>query len=1058
MVKFDNYVIEKEEEPRMTVKNSSVTPKKNHTPSSSSSSTSTSSSTIVATKNVDTTNNNNKNQVDNTDSNGMARQWRDIGVTAGSSLTDIKPILLENIYSTATGMKKRQIVLNGFVTSMCMAGENLLLVSAAGMLYQYSLDTFNKKKKNTGDQSVDQTRDPIVLSSDQIVVFMATNPVNPDHLYFATPKEISFINIRKNNSTTNNNNNNNSSNNSNSNSNNNNNNSNNKDNDNNGDNNVPKYLLTTSCPRGIVIHGSGNYMAVYSDTEYLVIVNLQTGNQKHYHSQDKITSVAFHPVQLTLSFGTSQGRIHHIQIGAANFSLRASGYLHWHATPVTALEYSCDGNLLLSGGYESTLTIWTTATQRRNFLPRLGGAINYINISPSTTYAAVTLKNNAIKIVSLSDLSIVSVIRGLRKANSIFTADQNTVTLASYGGDGTIQFFSPRKNLVTGELVVVPPNNSSISTTKAIKLSSSEANHNPFELPTSVVTHVAFHSDSTMATFEQRIDEQDRSQLFVRDQILKFWNLDENSNYQCFFSVTCPHNTPILSLQFHPKLPILLTGAEQDFKVWQRKDERWSCVFTGGYESLPIQSVAFSKDGSVFAASAGHNTTLWKLKDYQFITNITNTSTYTPIRDLHFLHNDEYLLTGFGDYGLTVWNLATLTPILSVTERIDSVAVSPDAERFAISGFLSEPNNFFLAVFNDQFQCETVEVTQFPVRGLVFVREAKALAVYYSPFAHCVCGISIPDSVSASTSASNKLNALNDDMVKSTGVLPTNVKLHFKNTKKENKKKNAKPDWEQEAKKMVEKEIGKQQEGVQVVSNTANQLFNVASHIIPGVQSIYQSFMDSMLTTKTSTQPTANESNSSTTANIKVPQVIQPQIQPKQLKFDLSSLSSLQYYFDDKTSTILPTKTATTTTTTNQNKQQVQKPVATAESTNTTPAPTKINKNYKASSASTTTAATPQTNKNDTGDKRKREEGDNKENQPETSQAKKKQATSETPITKKTTSINTASKPAAAQTSDVKSKIPTSSTKKSTATSKPVENGSSKVEAKPKSKIPSSKK
>ncbi|KEP65888.1 UNVERIFIED_CONTAM: WD domain, G-beta repeat-containing protein [Hammondia hammondi] len=102
--------------------------------------------------------------------------------------------------------------------------------------------------------------------------------------------------------------------------------------------------------------------------------------------------------------------------------------LHWHAHAVTALAFSDDGLLLLSGGEEGVLVLWHTRQAfHRQFLPRLGAPIFHVSSLSSLGASgardsgprdgeervAVSCGDNSVKLVDLVRLRVAGVIQGL---------------------------------------------------------------------------------------------------------------------------------------------------------------------------------------------------------------------------------------------------------------------------------------------------------------------------------------------------------------------------------------------------------------------------------------------------------------------------------------------------------------------------------------------------------------------------------------------------------------------------------------------------------------------
>ncbi|CBZ55367.1 putative WD domain, G-beta repeat-containing protein [Neospora caninum Liverpool] len=119
--------------------------------------------------------------------------------------------------------------------------------------------------------------------------------------------------------------------------------------------------------------------------------------------------------------------------GAQTSALSASGkksassaslspvILHWHAHAVTALAFSADGMLLLSGGEEGVLVLWHIRQAfHRQFLPRLGAPIFHISsLAPLDANAegservAVSCGDNSVKLVDLVHFQVSKVVQGV---------------------------------------------------------------------------------------------------------------------------------------------------------------------------------------------------------------------------------------------------------------------------------------------------------------------------------------------------------------------------------------------------------------------------------------------------------------------------------------------------------------------------------------------------------------------------------------------------------------------------------------------------------------------
>ena len=132
-------------------------------------------------------------------------------------------------------------------------------------------------------------------------------------------------------------------------------------------------------------------MRVSQDGKFLIdvihktiyIYNLMTRSlvRRLKHHQE-IT--AFTLIRDSLAFGDSQGKIrtvYHLFRFDPHVSLKDNEMVpeskvnHWHSQPVRALNFSEDGNFLISGGKEGVLVLWHQSGNKHDFIPRLGATI-----------------------------------------------------------------------------------------------------------------------------------------------------------------------------------------------------------------------------------------------------------------------------------------------------------------------------------------------------------------------------------------------------------------------------------------------------------------------------------------------------------------------------------------------------------------------------------------------------------------------------------------------------------------------------------------------------------
>ena len=191
---------------------------------------------------------------------------------------------------------------------------------------------------------------------------------------------------------------------------------------------------------------------------------------------------------------------------------------HWHSNQVKALTFTVDGVYLLSGGLEGVLVIWQMETGKRNFLPRLGGAVYYIAPSLHPSLFAIACRDNSVKLLNIGTMEVERNIQGIKPSFQMPKhLTMNPVMVSIEPSEGKIvvathnlslQFWDSASDRHVAELQVTPRNYVTGGREEEEGLST-------------CVTHVAFSADgSCMATVDVRIAENSIGGAAC----LKFWD------------------------------------------------------------------------------------------------------------------------------------------------------------------------------------------------------------------------------------------------------------------------------------------------------------------------------------------------------------------------------------------------------------------------------------------------------------------------------------------------------------------------------------------------------
>ncbi|XP_043927041.1 WD repeat-containing protein 75 [Protopterus annectens] len=319
------------------------------------------------------------------------------------------------------------------------------------------------------------------------------------------------------------------------------------------------------------------------------------------------TCVACHPKEDCIATGHKDGRIRLWR----NFNSKKEytyTSLHWHHDAVNDLAFSAEGTQLLSGGIESVLVQWRYGSEtKKDFLPRLGAAIEHISVSPDGELYCTSHSDNKIMIIQ-SSLKVTASIQGLMSGENLWTGlviDPRTKALVLNGKPGHLQFYSLQNDKHLYNLDIIQQEHIH------------QSGLNQFD-----VVKAAFDSHgSWLATVEARQEKESEPELQM-----KLWVFDEQTqSFLLNTTITRPHEDHITGLCFREvdacETPTLVTSSKDGlFKVWvlssdsdvDRQQTRcWSCDFVGSYHKRQATNCCFSEDGSILAVSFEEIVTIW---------------------------------------------------------------------------------------------------------------------------------------------------------------------------------------------------------------------------------------------------------------------------------------------------------------------------------------------------------------------------------------------------------------------------------------------------------------
>ncbi|XP_056390235.1 WD repeat-containing protein 75 isoform X2 [Hyla sarda] len=406
------------------------------------------------------------------------------------------------------------------------------------------------------------------------------------------------------------------------------------------------------------------------------------------------TVVTCHPVEDCIATGHKDGKIRLWR----NFNHK-QGYtyssLHWHHDSVADLAFSAQGTLLFSGGVESVLVQWSHSLEhKKEFLPRLGAAIEHIATSPDGSLLCTSHLDNKITIIDAS-LKVTGIIQGLVKGNDVKTGlifDPRTKALVLNGKPGHLQFYSLQDDKQLYNLDIVQQEFVNQTTIQHVDL-----------------VKAAFDAKGNWLATVEELERNGTDHLEVQ---MKFW--EYNIQLQSFAlntTINLPHEDQITCISFRcgcdsekDSPTLVTTGNDGLFKVWTLEDNSyisrqtsgWTCDFLGSYHGFKATACSFSEDGSLLAVSFEDIITIWESSSWE----LKHTFCEPPgkIRNLCFgrMSSSKYLLASTDNGFITCWDLLTCN--LTWKAQLNAFVLQPDcaSENIAAFSFISGSSTMFI--------------------------------------------------------------------------------------------------------------------------------------------------------------------------------------------------------------------------------------------------------------------------------------------------------------------------------------------------------------------------
>ncbi|KAF5385093.1 hypothetical protein D9615_001275 [Tricholomella constricta] len=465
----------------------------------------------------------------------------------------------------------------------------------------------------------------------------------------------------------------------------------------------------TRFPTGLTLSPSGAWLIATAGHKVYVAASssLASGFTK-YVSPERLTCLSFHPTDEYFATGDDKGNVRIWYCLNDSLPVNARGVekktqtttLHWHAHAVSSLAFTSNGAYLLSGGEESVLVIWQLHTGKKEFVPRVGAAIN-------TVSAFKCGGGEEEYLLGLADATYLFVGSGSLKISRSYSrikldpavphgspSRHNSTPLAFHSLTSTLilpsshpsslQIYSPSSSKLVSELEISPSNRVSRRDEKPV-------------VPSYVEQLVISPSGEWLASIDVREADDD-----FRDEIyLKIWRWDQKGGrWTLNTRVDRPHGLKkVTCLAFSPlsqsfSIHLVTTGEDGNVKIWGLRavkgnlgmaEEFWITRSAFGFRSELPQWATWSRDASLLAVVFGPYVAL-----YDPTTNVLCHTLTSPkgktIRTAHFIGKEGRYMAIVGDHDVTLWDLVSHSVrwTYEALMTIDRVIPHTEGDSFAV--------------------------------------------------------------------------------------------------------------------------------------------------------------------------------------------------------------------------------------------------------------------------------------------------------------------------------------------------------------------------------------